>query len=174
MKMPDVIPQKRVVSPAVVDHVTVAFLDCRERRVKVQRHFLSVSDDDVVRQKLIQSFPESIDRNRRLGLKAGDLPERVHSRIRPTGGKYAGVEAGQHLNCLFDGHLDGRTIWLNLPAHVVRSIVRNRQSNIPHVSLSSVKPQRGRLNNRMGSAHPVTFDSGLTDQRQHSGCGGED
>lgn len=111
---------------AVVDAVDVPFGARVEARVKVLARLLEFENTDIVGDDRVQTAVQRVDRSIRLQAKTGDLPSRVHSRVRAARASQRDPLAGDPAGGLLDGLLYGRPLRLSLPAEIAAAVVLDR------------------------------------------------
>ena len=93
-------------------------------------NFLGGDDDNVVRQKRLQSTPDVANRNTTVGREIGNLSQRMDAGIGASGTVHPLTFAGKPFDGVFNTFLNRQTIWLHLPASVICPVVGDREHNV--------------------------------------------
>ena len=114
---------RRLVENAILVRFGVRVVACME----IVGRDLRLADADGFRQHPVQSASPFMGQERAIRLKANDLPERVHARVRSTGRNGCDWSPGNLAQRVFKRHLDGRPVGLPLPSGIRGPVIFNQQ-----------------------------------------------
>ncbi len=128
--------------PAGVDGVAVGLARDLCHHVEVRADLLSAEHDDILGQPVVESQGKMIYGDRVARLEQTHLPPCMDAGIRPAGPLHVGRAAQQRGSRLTERALDRAQARLNLPAVILRAVVRQHE-----LDLTPERPGRRRIRN---------------------------